>query len=461
MIAAALRRIRSLGGTSNTSTSLTRAPVATFPSDAERIRVTGKFTLEDIDLIVRTISQHDIVHGSPWDDFRTANLVLPDWFDHGLDPNSTEYAQQQHDLWRALAGREQPYDPERDEKEAPLADVDAVRRPAYYMRRDTEALRLAADQIIATGMILKHCGLKPGDRTLEYGAGFGQTALTLARLGVIVDTVDISACFCEYVRSQAEFFRAPLTAFEGRFGSNPRGDAKYDLILFFEAFHHCPDFRSIVQDIKRHLAPGGRVLLMGEPILRGTNRYLPYPWGLRLDAEPIAQVRRFGWFELGFTEEFILRLFTDAGFVARRIDCPPSIHGSGYIFKPRTEKLLLSEQWFPDDIDAGWNNPEEHGRWTKGDARLSLDTTDNFRCLEIDAQNHHPFSQQVEFRYGASVTTANFKTGERKTVVIDAARKAPDLRIRTRARVPADRYMLRTPDTRSLGILVRSVSYRS
>ena len=460
MITAALRRIRSLGRDRNASAGTKDSSPNHFASDAERIRVTGKFTLEDIDLIVRTISEHDIVHGSPWDDLRSANLVLPDWFRHGLDPDSAEYARQQHELWKLLSARERTYAPEIDEKEAPLGDVDAVRRPAYYMRRDSETLRLAADQVIATGMILKHSGLKPGDRALEYGAGFGQTALALARLGVTVDTVDISSTFCGYVRAQAEFFQAPLTAFEGRFGWNPRGEEKYDLIFFYEAFHHCVDFRSVVYDIKRHLEPGGRILLVGEPILRGTNRYLPYPWGLRLDAEPIAQMRRYGWFELGFTEEYILRLFTDAGFIAKRIDCEPSVHGSGYIFRLRGDKLLLSEQWFPDDIDAGWNNPEEHGRWTKGDARVLLDTTDNFRVLEIDAQNHHPIRQSVEFRYGDSVMAVEFRTGERKTITIGAARKAPELAIRTRAHVPAERYILRTQDTRKLGILIRSIAYR-
>lgn len=459
MINAALRKIRFARWGQSTSATQKNAPPTTFASDAERIRVTGQFTVDDIDLIVRTICEHDIVHGSPWDDFRAANLVLPDWFRHDLDPNSEQYAHQQHALWRLLSGRERLYAPELDEKEAPLGAVDAIRYPAHYMRRDQEAVPLAADQIIATGMILKHSGVKPGDRVLEYGAGFGQTALALARLGVSVDTVDISRAFCEYVKAQAEFFQVPLTPFEGRFGWNPRAEEQYNLILFYEAFHHCADFRSVIHDIKRYLAPGGRILLVGEPILRGKSRYLPYPWGLRLDAEPIAQVRRFGWLELGFTEEYILRLFTDEGFVARRIDCESSIHGSGYIFQARGDKLLLSEQWFPDDIGSGWNNPEEHGRWTTAHARVLLDTSNNFHSLEIEAQNHHPITQTVDFLYGDSLVTTTFRTGESKTVVIKAASKAPELSIHTKALVPANRYFMRTSDTRALGILIRSIRY--
>jgi 2-polyprenyl-3-methyl-5-hydroxy-6-metoxy-1,4-benzoquinol methylase len=459
MISAALKRIRALGNERKPRPVPADVAPGVFSSDAERIRVTGEFTMDDVDLVVQAISNHDIVYGSPWDDFRMANMQLPSWLQMGLDPHSSEYADQQYKLWSLLTRNDRPYTPEIDEKEAPLADVDAVRLPAYYMRRDTEAVRLAADQIIAMGMILKHSGVKPGARALEYGAGFGQAALALARLGVSVDTVDISSTFCGFVRQQAEFFQVPLTPFEGRFGWNPRENQQYDLIFFYEAFHHCADFRTVVHDLKRHLAPGGRVLLVGEPISRTENRYLPYPWGLRLDAEPIAQVRRFGWLELGFTEDFLVGLFTDAGFTAERIECAPSIHGTGYIFKHRGPKLQIAEQWFPDSSAAGWNNPEEHGRWTKAEAQLRLDTTDNFRTLEIDAQNHHPFTQSVEFRYGDSVTTVRFGTGERKTMVIDAARKAPLLTIRTRARVPAENYVLKSRDTRALGILIRSVAY--
>jgi 2-polyprenyl-3-methyl-5-hydroxy-6-metoxy-1,4-benzoquinol methylase len=459
MVGVAAKSIASLCNVLKRRSAPGDLPPPVFSSDAERIRVTGQFTVNDAELIAQTISLHDIVHGSPWDNFRVANMRLPEWFVTGLDPLSEEYMHQQLKLWSLLTRQERPYTPEIDEKEAPLPEFDVIRRPGYYIRRDTETVRLAADQIIAMGMILKHSGVHPGSRALEYGAGFGQAALALARLGISVDTVDISSTFCGFVRKQAEFFQVPLTPFEGRFGWNPRGEQKYDLIFFYEAFHHCADFRSVVHDLKRHLAPNGRVLLVGEPISRTENRYLPYPWGLRLDAEPIAQVRRFGWLELGFTEDFLLRLFTDTGFTAERIECAPSIHGTGYIFKHRGQKLQLAEQWFTDDFDAGWNNPEEHGRWTKAEARLLLDTTDNFRTLEIDAHNSHPHIKSVEFQYGDSVTTVRFKIGERRTIKIDADRKAPELCIRTRVHVPAKRLFFRTGDTRALGIFIRSVTY--
>jgi SAM-dependent methyltransferase len=419
-----------------------------------------QFGVDDIDLLVKTIIDHDIVRGTPWDDFRLSCCVLPDWFRSDLDALSVEYAAQQHRLWSLFTGINRAYTPVTDEKEAPIPNVDAVRRPGYFIRRDPDSVEHASHHVIASGMIVKHCGLKPGDTALEYGAGFGQTALTLARLGVTVDTVDISKVFCGYVREQAEFFRVPLTPFEGQFGWNPRGTHQYDLIFFYEAFHHCADFRAVVHAIKRHLAPSGRVLLAGEPILRSENSYLPYPWGLRLDAESVVQMRRFGWFELGFTEDFLVRLFLNAGFSAKRIECEASVYGEGYTFNHRGKTIELGQEWLSRDVAAGWNNPEPNGRWTKSESRLYLDATDSFRLLAIDATNHHPFTQLAEITYGSATCVVHFSPGEHKEIVVNANKKAPQIVIRTQAHVPASGDRPKSNDPRSLGVFIHSVTYR-
>jgi 2-polyprenyl-3-methyl-5-hydroxy-6-metoxy-1,4-benzoquinol methylase len=429
--------------------------VVAFPRPAERIKATSQFAIDDIELLVETINKHDVIRGTPWDDFRRAHCVLPSWFSFSLDPFSDEYVTQQHKLWSLFTKISRSYTPLIDEKEAPLANVDAVRRPGYFIRRDSDSVEHASHHVIATGMVVKHCGLKPGDTALEYGAGFGQIALTMARLGVIVDTVDISSVFCDYVKEQAAFFQVPLTPFEGRFGWNPRGAHRYDLILFYEAFHHCADFKSVVHEIKRNLAPTGRVLLAGEPIPRAENMFVPYPWGLRLDAESVVQMRRFGWFELGFTEDFLIRLFANAGFSAQRIECPSSVYGEGYAFKHRAERIDLSKEWLSQDVDFSWNNPEVNGRWTKSESRLYLDATDSFRMLVVDVTNHHPFVQSVEVTYGTETYLTQFSPGERKEIAIKADRKAQQILFRARTHVPEG-----SSDPRSLGIFVHSISYR-
>lgn len=407
------------------------------------------------------MAQCDIAHGTPWDDLRDANLVLPSWFRTDLDPLSDEYAEQQHKLWSLLTGIERDYVPEIDEQDAPWGGVDAVRLPGFFVRRDPEALEWASHQVIATGMILKHSGLKPGQSALEYGAGFAQTALHLARLGIVVDTVDISNTFCRYVQEQADFFQVPLTPFEGRFGWYPRGVHKYDLIWFYECFHHCLDFKNVVHDLKRHLAPDGRVLLAGEPIPRVPNPSVPYPWGLRLHSEPVGVTRRFGWFELGFTEDFLVGLFTNAGFSADRIVCPETTCGEGYTFKHRGASIELATQWLPHDVEARWHDPEADGRWTKEESELLIDSTESFEKLVIEASNHLLFPQSVEITYGDVTCVVQFKKGERKEIVIKADTKAPRLIFRSRTFVPATDYKdYKSMDQRALGIFVHRLCYR-
>ena len=293
------------------------------------------FQPEDIDRICETYFKEGSGPGTPWDALRHAHLRLPGWFRHGLDPLGEAYAAQQHRLWHLISGVEVAYDPDVHEKEDPLENVDPVRRPGYFIRRDPAAIASAADHVLATGMLLKHCGLKAGDWALEYGPGFAQTALALARMGVNVDTVDVSATFCDHVRRQAEFFQVPLTAFKGRFGSSPRPGQKYRLIWFYESFHHCLDFQQVVLQLREHLAEDGKVILGGEPVFERENDAVPYPWGIRLHSEVCAVVRRRHWFEMGFSEVFLFGLFRSAGLAGRRIDCEPSLFGRLYVFEPQ------------------------------------------------------------------------------------------------------------------------------
>ena len=293
-----------------------------------------RYTVEDIDEIRHLYMVVSTAEGSRWDRYRHAHMVLPSWFRHGLDPWCEAYAAQQHRLWALIAGVDRAYSVEADEQDIGWDQADPIRLPGFYQRRDALAITSASDHVLATGMLLRHCGLKAGDWALEYGPGFGQSALALARMGVNVDTVDISPRFCDFVRRQGEHFQVPLHAHQGQFGMNPRPGQKYRLIWFYESFHHCVDFMGLIPRLREHLADGGRVILGGEPIVERENAAVPYPWGVRLHSEVAAVMRTTRWFELGFSEAFLYELFGRAGFRGRRIDCEPSLFGRLYIFEP-------------------------------------------------------------------------------------------------------------------------------
>lgn len=290
------------------------------------------FDAADIDTVLEAYRVSVAGAGPEWEPYRHAHMRLPDWFDPGLDPWGSAYREQQMRLWRLVTAQDRAYDPSTDEKEVGWDGVDPIRRPGYYLRRDPAAIASASDHVLATGMLLKHCGLKPGDRALEYGAGFAQTALALARLGVEVDTVDISETFCGFVRQQAEFFDVPLTAHHGPFGFHPRPGQRYRLIWFYESFHHCLEFQDVVPRLAEMLEPGGRLILGGEPIVEREYEAVPYPWGVRLHSEVVVVMRQTRWCELGFSEAFLYELFSRNGFAGSRVDCEPSLFGRLYVF---------------------------------------------------------------------------------------------------------------------------------
>ena len=423
-----------------------------------RIDKSGHFSLDDITLIAETYKSVGNTPGTAWDHFRGKHLVLPEWFKTDLDPMSEDYFAQQMRLWNVISGVDRAYVADVDEAEESVPNVDPIRRPDYYIWRNESAVKNASNHVLATGMLMKHSGLKPGMWALEYGAGYGQTALAFARMGVNVDTVDISATFCRYVKEQADFFQVNLTPFKALFGHNPRGDQKYDLIWFYESFHHCVDFKSVVGRLKNHLTPAGQILLAGEPIDKREYWAVPYPWGLRLESEVIAVIRNRHWFELGYSQDFITNFFTNSGYAAEYFDCPMSIYGQVYSFSPREQRIDFGKHWLPTVDAEGWHAQEQSGRWTRSVASLALDQTESFEAIEITATNHHPKVQPVSIEYGGATTVVQFRPGETKTFRIEAKIKSPKIKLSCETVVPGGPG-LASSDTRDLGIYMHCLDY--
>lgn len=243
--------------------------------------------------------------------FKGKVLKLPDWYDLALDPNGPAYRAQILKFWSAITGRLK-YNPVQDEDTPEVAQQDFLYRPGFYASGNAET---AGAHLLAIGHILMRSNLPPGGRVLEYGAGFGQTSLNFARLGAKVDVVDINRAFVQGVNRASRLFRTDLKSHRGTFGINPSGEPHaYDVILFYESFHHCLDANQLIATMKTLLKPGGCVIMAGEPIARTPIPEIPYSWGIRLDFENIAIMRDRGWMELGYQEPYLLHLFQRLGF---------------------------------------------------------------------------------------------------------------------------------------------------
>lgn len=308
-----------------------------------RIIRSNFFEISDLDQLLYIYNNRNGECNKVWSSIKHSKLNLPDdlCLFLKIDPFGIEAMSQILKTWSFITNNSN-YAPLMHEQTHDEL-VDPIRRPAFFNSRNADAISNASNHIFATAMILQVSELKPGNWVLEYGAGFAQTALTLARLGVNVDTVDISSQFNQYVDIQSKFFNVNLNAYFGEFGFNPRYDHsqnQYDVILFYESFHHCLNFISVVDVLKETLVDGGSIIMAGEPITPDDSIYLPYPWGIRLDIENILIMRQRGWMELGFQRSFFIKLFIRKGFEVKLFKCSHSFYGDTWRIKKRKNEFF-------------------------------------------------------------------------------------------------------------------------
>ena len=403
-----------------------------------------KLTIDDLDRAVEIFLQPTRHH-----ELAGHCLALPDWLDPSLDPSSPAFRDQQMRFWSEITRRAE-YNPLVDEDTPEIAQLDAVRRPAFYATGDS---REAGRHLIAMGHLLLRSDIHAGDRAIEYGAGFGQNALALARLGVKVDTVDVAPGFCNAVRAVAERYAVDLTAHQQPFGFNPAGvPGAYDLILFYESFHHCLEFETIIPQLRDMLSPRGKILMAGEPIVRGSPSILPYPWGIRLDWENVAIMRQRGWMELGFQENFIVRQFANAGMAWRHFADANSDTAQIYEFRRWTEPLELNGCAMTPDEAASWHGAEPGGRWSTAYSFVGIPAHEG--AVEVATINFHPQVRTGTIQLGGEKVAFSLAPGEHRTfrftTSADRANQQLEIACKTSAGGPGD--------PRQLGLFVERVT---
>jgi SAM-dependent methyltransferase len=124
-------------------------------------------------------------------------------------------------------------------------------------------------RLIDVGVLIDGLRLRPGDRVLELGAGTCWLSHMLNRYGCRTVAVDVSAT--ALAMGRALFERDPHTnwtlepafvAYDGR--TIPLPDATIDRVVLYDAFHHLPNPRQILREIRRILTADG-IVAMSEP----------------------------------------------------------------------------------------------------------------------------------------------------------------------------------------------------
>ncbi|MCX7284507.1 MAG: class I SAM-dependent methyltransferase [Novosphingobium sp.] len=232
------------------------------------------------------------------------------------DPFSCEYRRFQFEIYEQLAGK--VYSPSNEVTKFDVTQL--AQRPFPYLHGSSG---LVGDHLMAIGFAIKAMNLPQGSRILEFGPGWGNITLALAKMGHSVTAIDVEEDFINLIRRRAEMEQLSIDLILGDFTSIQSLNEKYDAILFFECFHHCADHISLIEGCERILNPEGMICFAAEPI----NEHFPIPWGLRMDGQSLWAIRKNGWLELGFNVRYFTEALSRSGFRCeekRGLDSPAS-----------------------------------------------------------------------------------------------------------------------------------------
>ncbi len=225
--------------------------------------------------------------------------------DVSLDPFGDEYCAQQLALYREVSGRE--FDQAQNELMA--LDVAAHARSANPY--DHPEPRVLAGQMEMLACAFAEIDYPPNAKVLDMGCGWGLSCEFIAYLGYDVTAVDINPDFVELVSRRARErglkIEAKLSSFDAF-----QSDKVFDCVFFYECLHHSYRPWKMLRALSKNLSVEGCFLLAGEPI---HEEWWP-DWGLRLDPLSLYCIRKYGWFETGWSERFLLQMFARIGFKA-------------------------------------------------------------------------------------------------------------------------------------------------
>jgi SAM-dependent methyltransferase len=107
--------------------------------------------------------------------------------------------------------------------------------------------------------LVAFAGIQPGDRVLDVGTGTGVAAITAARRGARVSAVDLTPALLEHARENARIAGVDVEWKEGDAEQIPFPDGAFDIVVSQFAHMFAPRPDVVVGELRRVVAPGGRV----------------------------------------------------------------------------------------------------------------------------------------------------------------------------------------------------------
>lgn len=239
-------------------------------------------------------------------------------------PGAAEARHTAVERYRELSGRAAPPPP------PPLEEAVVLEKSSLPWPCATGDGRQVGAFLESLGFALGIFGPRRGHRILEVGATTGHLSLLMAGLGCAVTLQAGDPNDAEALRRRAARAGVPVTILRGA-----PGDARkrFDFVLsqgsLRRRFDHC-DLLVLARDTL--LAPGGRLVLVGEPLAED----LPLPWTFDPSPDAMEAVRAHGNVELAFRPSYLLAVLDELGFHATMSVCSASAHGNTIIAGRRT-----------------------------------------------------------------------------------------------------------------------------
>lgn len=238
------------------------------------------------------------------------------------NPYSKEYFEKQFELYEYIAGK--PYHSSNEISDFDVQNAVQSPFPFYTQSPDT-----VGNQLISIGFLIKQLKIKPASSILEFGAGWGNTTIFLSQMGYEVTVIDIENNFLELIQKRSRNNGLKIETIKGDFLDASNFNKKFDVLLFYESFHHCSDHLALIKSFNELVSPGGIVMFAAEPIIES----FPLPWGIRLDGESCWAIRGNGWLELGFKESYFINTMKKYGWETQKYVCDETPWGTLFLAK--------------------------------------------------------------------------------------------------------------------------------
>jgi SAM-dependent methyltransferase len=164
---------------------------------------------------------------------------------------------------------------------------------------------LEALTIPQSARLVRHAGVRAGQRVLDVGCGTGVVAVTAARRGALVTGLDLTPALLEQARENSRIAGVTVEWLEGDVEGLPFEDAAFDVVLSQFGHMFAPRPEVAVAEMLRVLKPGGMIAFSTWPpelyvgrTFALVGRYLPPPPGIAspsLWGDPAIVTERLGY----------------------------------------------------------------------------------------------------------------------------------------------------------------------